>query len=269
MATLTQLREQQQALVDLNSLAFADLDELFQQVNDAVTAREALGDILPLLVATYGTAAGTIAADWYDELRDEAGAGKRFTAIPAELPDRDRLDALARWGVSPMFAAEPDVTKALSMTAGGLQRIVANAHRDTISGSVAQDPVITGYRRHARSGACVFCAMLATRTVTYNSKASAEKVIGRGTELTVSNQSRGRRAEGVKSRGKRALGEKYHDYCKCVAEPVWSNEPEPAYVGEWRDAYDTAFKRTIEKHAGESNYTPHVLSEMRQILGTH
>jgi hypothetical protein len=69
---------------------------LWRQVSDAVTAREMLRDILPALVDTYGQAAGALAADWYDEARDEAGVRGRFRALVADVPDPG-ADALAGW----------------------------------------------------------------------------------------------------------------------------------------------------------------------------
>jgi len=60
------------------------------------------------LVAIYGSAAATLGADWYDEMRAAAAVKGRFRAIPAELPDQGRTDALARRGVSPLFSADFD-----------------------------------------------------------------------------------------------------------------------------------------------------------------
>lgn len=269
MATQSQLREHRRAIADLSTLAFADIAELLRQIRNGDQAREALMDLLPMLTATYGAAAATLAADWYDDLRDDADASGRFTAIPAE-PVMDKTEPLARWAAGPMFTAEPDVTATISRASGGLQRIIADTDRDTIMASVQSDPAPTGYRRSASTSGCAFCKMLATRGATYNSAASASTVSGRGTALSSNQQRRlGRRAEGIKGRGTQSVGSKYHDHCKCVAEPVWGDEPEPAHVAEWRSAYDKAFQAVIDKHPGEKNYTPYLLAEMRQILGTH
>lgn len=268
MATPKQLREHRRAIADLSSLAFADISELMRQVrDDGEEARDALMDLLPALTATYGSAAATLAADWYDDLRDEAAAAKRFTAIPAELPDRERTDVLARWAVGPMFDKAPDADATLSRAAGGLQRVIADADRATITGSVQADPVLTGYVRSASGSACAFCKMVATRGAVYNSAASASMVVGRGTALST-NQGRrvGRRAEGVKGRGTQRVGDKYHDFCNCVAEPVWGDYEEPAHVAEWRQAYDKAFSQLTP---GTQDYTSELLSNMRQILGSN
>ena len=75
---------------------------------------------------------GQHAADWYDEMRDAQRVKGRFRAIPATLPDSGRTDALAGWAVAPLFQAEPDRATTLAKLAGGFQRIVANAARETL-----------------------------------------------------------------------------------------------------------------------------------------
>lgn len=250
----------------MNTLAYADLAALLRQVRDGDEARAALLDVLPILTATYGSAAATVAADWYDDLRDAAGAAGAFLAIPAE-PVTGKAEPLALWAVGAMFAAEPDVGKTISLAAGGLQRIIANADRDTIAGSVQADPAPTGYRRSAQPDGCAFCKMLATRGTLYNSRQSAERVVGRGSDLVPGMRIQiGRSPGGVKARGKRQLGEKYHDFCRCAAEPVWGGEPEPPEVGEWRAAYEKAFGQL---RPGTPDYTKELLSNMREILGSN
>jgi hypothetical protein len=155
----------------LTTLANRDLHALWAQVSTAVEAREALKDVLPGLIDTYGLAAGTLAADWYDDLRDKLEVRGRFTAIPATIADTG-ADALAGWGVSPLFAAEPDWAAARSLVAGGLQRRIANFSRQTVTGSAIADPKARGWQR-VGSGGCDFCSMLIGRGAVY-SEATAD-----------------------------------------------------------------------------------------------
>jgi hypothetical protein len=171
----------------LTGYAERDLDALWRQVATAVQAREALMDVLPSLVATYGDAAGTLAADYYDDLRERKGAKRRFSAIVAELPNGGGTDELARWGVSPLFAGEPDWLSAKALVAGGLQRRIANVSRLTITQSSIQDPGARGWQR-VGVGECDFCQMLLGRGAVY-------------TEATADFAS--------------------HDHCNCAAEPAF------------------------------------------------
>lgn len=260
--------EQQRALRGLSALTARDLQAIFRRLNLDKPDRlaEPLAAVLEQIGAKYGTAAATLAADFYDEARAASGAGGSFRAIPAVLPDAGRFESLARWGIEPLFGDPVDPVKVLTLIGGGLQRVVANMHRDTVEGSAKADPQILGYRRHASANACAFCAMLATRT-DYVSERSATRVGGRG--KVSSGVGAGRRAGGVKARGKRALGSKFHDDCHCIAVPIWSDEDydEPDYVKTWRDAYEDASGKSAQERG--SIQTKPTLAEMRKSLGTN
>lgn len=173
----------------LLALALKDLNLVWRQINSADEAREALTDLLPQLVAVYGSAAATLGADWYDEMREAAGVRGGFRAIPAELPDRGRTDALARWGIGPLFAAEPDFAAARSLVEGGFQRIVADADRLTVLGSSAKDPASGRWQRETTGKSCDFCIMLAGRGAKYRADTADFQA---------------------------------HDSCDCLATPVFS-----------------------------------------------
>jgi hypothetical protein len=183
-------------------LAFRDLVAEYRTLDsdDLAGMQRELARFLPELVDTYGSATAASAADWYDELRDEARVAGRFRAVPVELPGTSRTDALAGWAT-----ATTDRPMVLARAAGGLQRIVANASRDTVTLSAARDPAPTRYRRVASGGACSFCLMLAART-DYRSEESASRV-GNG-----------------RSRGTRAAGQQFHDHCNCAVVPVWPGQ---------------------------------------------
>lgn len=185
-------------VADLAALAEVDLAALWAQIGNAADARDALADILPLLIDTYGAAAATLAADWYDDLRDEAEVRGRFTAITAEITDGSGAAALAGWATSPLLQPEPDWDAALRLVTGGMQRRIANASRETITFSAIQDPAARGWQRTG-TGSCAFCAML----------------IGRGAIYTDRSADFGS-----------------HDHCNCNAIPAWGGKPAPvkAYV---------------------------------------
>lgn len=170
----------------LLAIALGDLDTVWRGITTADAARVALLDLLPQLAAVYGTAAATLGADWYDEMRESAGVRGRFRAIPAE-PELDRTDALARWGVGPLFAAEPDFAAAKALVAGGFQRLVADADRHTVLLSASQDPRSGRWQRETTGKSCEFCMMLAGRGAVYRTAETAEF--------------------------------KSHDHCDCLATP--------------------------------------------------
>lgn len=190
MAPQTLVRVHRRDLVALTTLAERDLTATFARFTstDAVRVRDALTAALPTLAATYGAAAATLAADWYDEARAAQNAAGRFRAIPATLPDQGRTDALAGWAVEPLFSAEPDRVLTLEKLVGGFQRIVANADRRTVTGSAVVDPSARGWQRAGSGHTCSFCAMLISRGAVYS-------------EATANFRS--------------------HDHCHCIAVPVF------------------------------------------------
>lgn len=185
MATLQLLNEHRRDLTFLIGLASTNLLDLWVFGDDFLAAREGLADILPDLVDTYGSAASALGADWYEEYREESGVTDRFTAFVAPLPDRGRTDALAGWATT--FTDRYDPAAAQQKVLGGLQRIIANADRETVMESATADPKAVGWKR-VGGGDCGFCQMLISRGAVYS-------------EATAHFAS--------------------HDNCKCSAVPEW------------------------------------------------
>lgn len=179
MPTPTLLRSD---IATLAREASIDLGRLWRDADTAAALEEALRDLLPGLVDAYGAAAATIAADWYDDLRDETGVRGRFTAIPAEIADTG-TQALVGWAL----AEATDLPSFQTLILGGTQRRIANFSRLTVSGSSVADPGAVGWKR-VGLGRCDFCRMLIGRGAVYR-------------EATAAFQA--------------------HDHCGCGAEPAW------------------------------------------------
>jgi hypothetical protein len=141
---------------------------MFRQFDTRDAAEAGLRDMLPRMVDIYGSAAATLGADWYDDLRDAAEVKGRFRAIPTDLPDQGSTDSLARWAA----ASAKDLDTMLMLTIGGTQRRIANADRQTVTGSSIEDPRARGWAR-AGTGNCDFCRMLLDRGAVYT-EASAD-----------------------------------------------------------------------------------------------
>lgn len=188
---MTSAAEARQGLVDLTTLARRDLAAFWALVQDwpVEQIRDALMDVLPALGDQYGDAAAELAASYFETARERADARGSFAPVLAERPDRARWEALSRWGVDPLFAAEPDATTALSRVSGGLQRTIADQHRLTVVESSLADPAASGWRRVGVGDNCGFCRMLIDRGHVY-------------TEAGVTFRS--------------------HDHCNCAAAPEWA-----------------------------------------------
>ena len=222
--------EQRQAVADLTSLARRELDAFWRMLPDDLNAeqvRDALMDVLPELGGAYGDAAAALAADWYEDVREASQARGSFSPVLASPPEPARWEALARWGVDPLFAEQPDAATALAKVAGGLQRSIADQHRLTVVESSIADPAASGWRRVARAGACGFCKVLADR------RSDGEN--GVYTEASVQFKS--------------------HDNCACCAAPSFASNVRKVigvpYVASKRNVTDRDRERVRDYLKGQ------------------
>jgi hypothetical protein len=149
-------------------LAFRDLADLWRTAGTPEQVAAALRDVLPALIDTYGLAAATLAADWYDDVRDSREVRGHFTAIPAEVPETG-TQALVGWALS----EAQDLPGFQTLILGGAQRRIANFSRLTVMGSSIADPAARGWERVGSGSSCEFCQMLLGRGAVYT-EASAD-----------------------------------------------------------------------------------------------
>lgn len=183
-------------------------------LNDPDVLRDPLAAVLAEVAEKYGTAAATLAADFYDDIREDVvKAGARFTPKLAQTPGPERFKSLAGWGIGPLFGGDPDPTTALHKLNGGLTLVVNNVYRETIMESSIADPAARGWQRVADGNACGFCQMLEGRGAVY-SESSADFAS--------------------------------HDHCGCSAEPAFEGEPIPVqpYTPSERRVSDVDRART-------------------------
>lgn len=255
---------------------FEDVD-FFQYVAEA----------FPDITIGYNQIAADYAASWFEY--DFPDLNK--TALPAAPPAADVLKKSAEWALG------ADGRKALNRLNGTLQRHIYNGDRDT----TVVNAEANGFRwiRVARPNACAFCRMLATRTTItddlYRSEEAALGVVGRSVNLSIADrrmiasgqitreEALARRDQmqltyqigakkgsprGRRPRGKRKLGEKYHDDCNCTAKaiPVGSDPMELLYQEdpEYATSVDVWNTEYIKARSNaESGDTKKILAEWR------
>lgn len=208
--------ERNRALGGLTTAMQREFTRIWMRLNltDPDVLRDPLAAVLAEIADKYGTAAATLAADFYDDLRESVvKTGPRFTPRLAAVPDIERFQSLAGWGIGPLFGANPEPATALHKITGGLQLVVGNAYRETIMESSIADPAARGWQRVANGGACPFCVMLEARGAVYSES---------GADFAS------------------------HDHCGCTAEPAFEGEPVPVkpYTPSARNISDVDRART-------------------------
>jgi len=233
------------SLVAVTAAAVAELDPVWKLKPADIGA--ALMDVIPPLVDKWGLASASVAADWYDNLRESKAVAGRFTAI---VPPLDNLgaEALAGWAAQPVNNPEAAVhaldepvaapklggLKFVDATAeqpgslqfldeqlgnidaaqyraeGGLQKRLVNAANLTVTTSAAQDPKARGWMRVTRPGACKFCVMVASKGGVFT-KASSTFAC--------------------------------HENCHCTSVPAWGGQPLPVGPYKPSDRPSTAADR--------------------------
>lgn len=184
----------------LTGLAEGEVRALILEVGDFAGRALALESALPIIIDTYGEAAGAVAAEWYDEYRLSLGVPGRFQAIPAPLPANTGAVELLAWARA--TASTPDGM--IDLIYGGMQRRVSNQARLTVMGAANIDPRSTGWRRIGVGANCAFCDMLISRGDVYDDKSVRFAA---------------------------------HDKCNCQAAPAFGRWSDASEVDDYKRSY--------------------------------
>jgi hypothetical protein len=185
-------------LVDGNDQIAAEVDSELQSglalvdFTDPASARSALFEFVPPLVAKWGDIAAAAAAEWFEEFRSVEGVSGPFraelaAAIPLEQVNA-RLGFVTRDSGNLFKGKSGDVQDFLSLM---VNEYALQPGRDTVADNSRRDGA--AYARVPEHGACKFCLMLASRGFVY-SRSSA---------------------------GSRADGKRFHGHCRCHPMPVY------------------------------------------------
>ena len=182
---------------DIRTLALRELRAFFASLpEDAERAARALEEYLPNLVTAYGDVAASVAAEFFEEMRDQAGAGAVFRAILGDAPPAEAVQANARWAVGPMFGGTK--ADALARLDQVVDRMTLQVGRDTMARSIQGDPAKPRWARVPQGKTCAFCMTLASRGPIYLTEQTAGK------------------------------NNKFHAKCDCTPTPIWDGDELPA-----------------------------------------
>ncbi len=196
----------------ISDAAMEDLDALMLSVlsESPRVQREALLDFLPELGDTYAGATSMVAAQFFDELMELQEVARPVAADTIMFENPDRWRSLVDWGADDYVFDVLGDDSVYSRLAGGITKTLTEIAADTMIGNAERQ--LDDYysaQRVPKPGCCAFCSMLASRGAVYTER-SASGVVGRGRPVGSH-----RLAKGIRPRGSRKVGEKFHDYCRC------------------------------------------------------
>lgn len=231
----------------LSDAALVDLDKIMRaSANESpAVQREALMDLLPALGNQYASATGEVAAVFSGELMELQGVKKPVAPETLALPSAKSWFALAGFGASDRVMERGGMLLAYSLIAGGMTKRLTEFAADTMIGNASIQSVSTSAARVPKTGCCAWCGMLASRGAVYSTE-SAGVVGGRGVPV---GEGKGRgsfgKGRGVKTRGSRAIGESFHDHCRC--EVVALTAGNEAQLQADADRYYEAYRDSADK----------------------
>jgi hypothetical protein len=208
-------------LESLSTAALTDLRALLSGLEDVSPERTkaVLFEAFPEVFNPYAAATSAVSASFYEEVRAAADVKGSFAAETLDTVEAPRWNGLVGFGTRSL--EQSGTALMYSLLSGGLTSILSTMAADTIYGNAQKDPVTARFQRIPKAGCCGFCGMLASRGADYDSEESALRVVGRGVPVEKTKGKVGGQGRGLRPRGTRAIGEKFHDHCKCRAVQVY------------------------------------------------
>lgn len=115
------------------------------------------------LTDRFSVASISMAADYYDDLRDRAGVVAPYRQRIIEPPPRALVDAGLDWAKSAQAQMDATVVDIQRRVEAAMQKAVTDSGRDQTLEAVAGDEAALGFARVAKPGACYFCLAQAFR----------------------------------------------------------------------------------------------------------
>ncbi len=188
---------------------------------------------------------------FYDRVRTAEGVTDIYEQVGAGSLDPRRLVTNLRI-VGPgeagkaMSLGRADVLQTTSTkVAGEVSRNVLNGGRFSTLNTASADKKVIGWVRVTDGNPCAFCAMLASRGVSYRPFKSKKSALGQGGKKSVFVR---------KDKNGRTVNDfRAHQHCACTAKPVYSkDDPLPGRTAEFQEIWDrtgdlNSFRRELER----------------------
>ena len=135
-------------------------------------SRDALLQAAPEITGAYVLGSSALAADWYEELREDARPRTRHLTIVPEWLRAEKYGRAVAWATEPLIGELVDLAEARARLSLATEYEIFDGFTTTTDANVRADADALGWQRHARSGACKFCIMLADRGAVYRKEST-------------------------------------------------------------------------------------------------
>lgn len=189
--------------------------------------RDALLEVVPILVREYGDLASIAAAEWYEQVHPGSYLARTVDGVAAA-----QVQGAVRYHAGALFSE--DQAKTLAGLQGAVQRFVTYSGRQTVARNVALDPARPRFAR-VPSGAvtCAFCSLMSSRGFVYATKETA------------------------------GLTDEFHDDCDCQIVAEWDREQHHIEGYDPDAMYD---RYLVARDAAQSGDPKVILSHMRELF---
>lgn len=168
----------------------------------------AVSGFLQHITQKYGAASAALAARQYAVARRASDLLTPFRVKPAAVPDKAYADKTASW----VLDSTTDIGQEFeSQLVASAEKMTLDVGRNTIIQNVQSDKAAKGWARIPEPDCCAFCALLATRGVSYKA---------------------------YKSEASASF--KAHENCRCHVDPVFNSYEPSAQVRQWQAQYADA-----------------------------
>jgi hypothetical protein len=180
---------------------------------------------------------------FYTDVRRAEGITGAFDLIDAELLDMRQLVTNLRI-VGPQTAGRQMALGRTDVWRNTATRVAGEASRNVLGGgrsatlnTATADKKVIGWVRVTDGNPCAFCAMLASRGVSYRPYKTKKSAVGAGGKKSVfvRKDKKGRTVNDFRA----------HQHCACTAKPVYSaDDPLPGRAQEFQDIWNNVARGT-------------------------
>lgn len=266
-------QEMRTSMIDIDAAtAFGAVQILERAPKDYFDLLDYLPDATASAVELYGQASIDVAQTYAKKSLGNVILGELVMPSPSKVEIAKSAGKVALWALTETPAGQALVYDyALPKLYAGMSRLVRNQGRSYLSDVVERSKTPLSAQRIPQPDACNFCRMLSMNT--YVSKEKAAVVTGSMRSKQQKNGTYSIPRHYLRSSHGQALGEKFHDHCKCEVLVTYEEEPPDipyetqVMLDDYSDQYYLGIEKARAMYGDSHPNTSQILAGMRTLTG--